>query len=637
MDALTSPIVILHVDDYAPSRYPRTKALRDAGYTVIEADTGEAAIQKAREHTPALVILDVNLPDMSGFEVCRSIKQDPRTTHVLVLHVSATAIGIQSRLNGLENGADSYLTEPVDSDELLAHVAALLRLRTAEHRARQAHTTLAAIVNAAPLPMVAIARSGTVVMWNPAAERMFGLTEAEARRVAWPLTGDPRTEELRAKVASVQDAGGFTGFETVATGREGLTLHVSVSAAPLHGNGFDDGVLLMYEDISSRKQAEAERTRALVESEQANRAKDEFLAVLSHELRTPLNAVLGWIRMLRRGEVLPDRSSHALAVIERNAVAQVRLIEDILDVSRIISGKLQLVSVVVDLLQVVRRGIDALQPQTDAKHLTLVAELPPVPVYVEGDPTRLEQLLGNLLSNAVKFTSPGGTIRIALRYAEGEARIVVQDSGTGIDPSFLPYVFERFTQGNSSSTRQHGGLGLGLALVRHLAESHGGSVRAESRGLGWGSTFTVMLPTVDGVARPAEILSRAEETLRGTRVLIVDDHPDSREMVAELLRAYDAEPMSVEGASQALGALDTFKPDVIVADLGMPNEDGFALLRRVRQWFDATVAATPVIALSGYASADDRARAERAGFAAHAAKPVDGPELVRIIRQAIQG
>jgi PAS domain S-box-containing protein len=623
--------VILHVDDYAPGRYARTRALQEAGYVVVEATSGEAAIRAARDHHPALAILDVNLPDMSGLEVCRVLKQDPLTSQVLVLHVSATAIGLKSRLEGLENGADSYLTEPVDTDELLAQVAALLRLRSAEQRVEQAHATLAAVLDAAPLPMIAIGRDGVVVMWNRAAERVFGPTSASARGRTWPPPGDAH-DELRLRISRVHETAGFTGVETTVTRDDRSVLRVSVSAAPLQGNGFDDGVLLIYEDITSRKLAEEQVARALVASEITNRAKDEFLAVLSHELRTPLNAVLGWIRMLRRGELAPGRAAHALAVIERNAIAQVRLVEDILDVSRIVSGKLHLTPMDVDLAHVVRTAVDAAQPLADAKQLTVALDVPQTVVPVRGDPSRLEQIVANLLGNAIKFSSLDGAIRVTLQEQHGCAVLAVADQGAGIEPEFLPFVFDRFSQGNSTTTRSHGGLGLGLAIVRHLVEAHGGTATVQSEGSGRGSTFTVTLPLVDATELGCDVLPGPAAALQDVRALVVD----GRDGLRDMLHTHGAEVTAVTRVADALQGIDMVRPDVIVVDLETASDDGYALVQRVRNWFDPGIAATPVIAINGETSVEGRARAAGAGFASHLTAPVDGEQLVDAIRSVLR-
>jgi PAS domain S-box-containing protein len=618
--------IILNVDDYGPGRYARSRVLRGAGYVVVEAATGAEALRLVHDRKPHLVVLDVNLPDMSGFDVCRRIKEDPATAHMVVLHLSASSVGVDSRLQGLGSGGDSYLTEPVEPEELVANVGALLRLRTAEHALRRAHGTLATIVQASPLAVIAIDDGDRVQMWNAAAERLFGWAAAEVTGSPCALVPPEQNGNFARQLAHAREGRPFTGFETVGVRRDGSRVEVSVSASPLGDTS--QGLLLMVEDIGPRKLAERDAVRLFEEARRANRANDDFLAVLSHELRTPLNAMLGWVRMLQRGEVAGDRLTHALTVIERNALAQVRLIEDILDVSRIVSGKLQIRVDAVDLAQVARVAIEAVQPQADAKHIALTVNILQAPIVIAGDAHRLQQIVQNLMSNAVKFTPDGGRVRLSIEAGDGEARISVEDSGSGIEPAFLPHVFERFRQANTSYTRQHGGLGLGLAIVRHLVDAHGGTVVAHSAGLDQGSTFTITLPlmaaNMDGPSGPAF----PDGTLEGKRVLVVDDHEDSREMLITLLVTHGAVARGVGSVGAAIALLPAFHADVIIADVGMPGEDGYALLSRVRQSPDAAMARTPVIAVTGYASTEDRAQSAAAGFAGHISKPVDPAALI---------
>jgi hypothetical protein len=626
--------VILNVDDYSPGRYARSRVLRGAGYQVVEAATGAEALRLVHDEKPHLVVLDVNLPDMSGYEVCRRIKEDPATAHMVVLHLSASSVGLESRLRGLGSGGDSYLTEPVEPEELVANVAALLRLRTAEHALRQAHATLATIVDASPLAMVAVDVGGRVQMWNSAAERVFAWTATEVAGRPCPCVAPEVADQFERQLAQARNGHAFTGFETEGIRRDGSRVEVSVSASPLRDAA--EGLLLIFEDITARKAAEREAARLFEEARVANRAKDDFLAVLSHELRTPLNAMLGWVRMLQRGEVSGDRVGHALTVIERNAMAQVRLIEDILDVSRIVSGKLQIQVDAIDLAQVARLAVEAVQPQAETRQITVSTAIPEAAILVAGDAHRLQQIVLNLLSNAVKFTPDGGRVRLAIEEAGSNARITVQDSGSGIDSAFLPYVFERFRQANTSATRQHGGLGLGLAIVRHLVEAHGGTVAADSAGRDQGSTFTITLPLVSAQVDRPGCAASSGATLEGTRVLAVDDHDDSRDMLVTLLAAHGAVVRGVRSVPEALAAVQAFRADVIVADLGMPGEDGYTLLARLRRSPDAATARTPVIALTGFAAVEDRAQTAAAGFAGHIAKPIEGPELIAGILEVLR-
>jgi signal transduction histidine kinase len=375
-------------------------------------------------------------------------------------------------------------------------------------------------------------------------------------------------------------------------------------------------------------------------SEQANRAKDEFLGVVSHELRTPLNAILGWSQLLGREKVVnPAILAKGLAVIERNSRAQVKLIEDILDVSRIISGKLRLELRPIELESSLRAAIEVIRPSAEAKGVSLRAALSQG-TMVLGDPDRLQQVLCNLLSNAVKFTPSGGQVDAAIELTGRSVRVMVLDSGKGIDAEFLPYVFERFRQADSTTTRRHGGLGLGLAIVRHVVELHGGSVRALSDGLDRGSTFVVKLPLYQGgdvgpdrelgvrVARDTDPGAMAR--LDGIRVLVVDDEPDAREVLGTILGAAGAKVELAGSAKAALESLALFAPDVLVSDVGMPGEDGYALIRRVRE-SASRFARVPAVALTAYASPEDARQAVLAGFDTHLAKPVEPATLTLLV------
>jgi PAS domain S-box-containing protein len=631
------PITVLNVDDYEPGRYSRSRILRNAGFNVLEATTGREALDLVRAARPQLVLLDVNLPDMSGFEVCRQIKGDPALAQILVLHMSATSVSTNSKVKGLAAGADSYFAEPVDPDELIANIHALLRLKRAEEQLRQANIILQAIVTSSPVGIIATDTAGVVQQWNAAAERMFGWTAQEV--VGGPLPIFPGEDGVPFHGWVDRAAAGETasGFEATPVRRDGSPIDVSLSLAPLcDGGGRIAGVLALLEDITARKRAARDVARLYEEAQEANRTKDAFLATLSHELRTPLNAMLGWVRMLRSGNLPEDRQAHALEVIERNTFTQVRLTEDILDVSRIVSGKLRLRSEPVDLARVVEAAAENMRPAADAAgvglHVSADGRRDARRLTMLGDPQRLQQVVANLLSNAVKFTAAGGRIEVELRGAPDRAHIVVRDTGIGIDPALLPLVFERFRQGDSSPSRAHGGLGLGLAIARHLVEAHGGSIAAESGGPGRGSTFTVALP-IAAVAIPGGTPFTEEAgsavSLHPLRVLLVEDDADSRGLLETTLAARGALVQSAATAASALALLECEPFDVLVADIGLPHADGYSLLREVRSV--PSLADLPAVAVTGFASEEDRQRSEAAGYAAHVPKPVDLDMLARII------
>lgn len=392
--------------------------------------------------------------------------------------------------------------------------------------------------------------------------------------------------------------------------------------------------------------AQRERRRA----EEANRAKDEFLAVVSHELRTPLNAILGWSTMLNAGTLSADQSQRATQTIERNARAQAQLIEDLLDVSRIITGNMRLKAEPVDLALVIEAALEIVRPAADAKGVTLEQrfEQPVAPLLGDGD--RLQQVFWNLLSNAVKFTPRGGSVEVALARAEPHFVVQVHDSGQGIPTSFLPHVFQRFRQLDASSTRKTGGLGLGLAIVRHLVELHGGQVEVASEGEGKGSVLTVRLPIGAELRRaPSEPPSISERgatmirrtaragrsSLTGIRVLVVDDDVDARELVAAVLVEHGAQVTAAAAAGEALERLLDERHDVLISDIGMPVEDGYVLMERVRALPPSQGGRTPAIALTAYAHNSDRAKALLAGYTAHATKPIDPVELIQIIHSIL--
>ena len=382
-----------------------------------------------------------------------------------------------------------------------------------------------------------------------------------------------------------------------------------------------------------------ERTAAQGQALSANRMKDEFLATLSHELRTPLTAILGWAQLLRSVDRASPEVDHGLDVIERNAHTQVRIIEDLLDVSRIISGKLRLDVQSIDLAEVIHQALAAISPAADAKGVQVQSRFNPLPGAVRGDPARLQQVVWNLLSNAVKFTPKGGRINVNLEQVSSHIEISVADTGEGIEPDFLPYVFDRFRQSDSSTTRRHGGLGLGLAIVRQIVELHGGQVHVESAGRGCGAKFTVRLPmaAVQDHARLApHPLSESDLAkkqtpvdLSGVRVLVVDDEPDARDLISRVLIGSHAEVQTAGSATEALELLKQYRPHILMSDIGMPERDGYDLIQEVRSTL--TPKQMPAVALTAFARTEDKTRALEAGVQSHIVKPVDAGELTRVV------
>ncbi len=399
--------------------------------------------------------------------------------------------------------------------------------------------------------------------------------------------------------------------------------------------------------------AQAEREQILTREQTArqqaeadNRLKDEFLATVSHELRTPLTAILGWTQFMRRGRLDAPTVEHALDVIDRNGQAQLHLVEDLLDVSRIISGKLRLDVRAVDLTSVIGAALDAARPAATAKSITLHTTLDPQAAHVSGDADRLQQVVWNLVNNAVKFTPADGRVAVSTRPAGAAVEISVTDTGEGIAPEFLPYVFDRFRQADGRMTRAHGGLGLGLAIARQLVELHGGTIAVTSAGTGRGATFTVTLPLLAPQCAPVEaalsspspppvMLGAAEfeckMELAGVRVLVVDDEADARELFAITLTECGAQVLTAASAAEALALIEQERPDALLADIGMPEQDGYALITQVRQLPPERGGRTPAAAITAYARAEDRMRALRAGFQTHLPKPIKDAELITLV------
>jgi signal transduction histidine kinase len=430
------------------------------------------------------------------------------------------------------------------------------------------------------------------------------------------------------------------------TGRLVGVLHVG-AASTRH---FTDEDLELLRQAGERVARAVERAQlverehaARAEAEAASRTKDEFLAVLSHELRTPLNAIFGWARMLQSGRLEREATTQALDIIVRNADMQVRLIDDLLDISRIVAGRMRLDVQPVDLRVVVQAALDAVEPAIAAKEIRLQSLLDPRAASATGDPSRLQQVVWNLLVNAVKFTPKGGRVEVLLRRVDSHVEIVVSDTGQGIRPELLPHIFERFRQADSSTTRAHAGLGLGLALVRHLVELHGGSVTAESPGEGKGARFTVTLPLAATVIPPDSGATRVSPaaraalpaptgpSLRGVRVLAVDDDRDSLALVARIITDASGEARTASSATEGLRVLLSWHPDVLVSDIEMPGEDGYTFIRKVRELDASEGGKTPAVALTAYGRTADRVRTLSAGYSMHVPKPVDPVELATII------
>jgi len=536
----------------------------------------------------------------------------------------------------------------------------LVEARAAKKSDELLHETgqhLEALVEASPLAIMVVNDTAQVQLWNPAAERIFGWLSAEVIGRQMPIIPAEKLTTFQSSFRAIPKAAKATSIretEVSCLRKNGSSLELEVWEAPLQdASGAFALTLYILADISARKQAEEERSDLLnraqtarLEAERTSRLKDEFLATLSHELRTPLNAILGWARLLRGGQLDTETASRAIESVERNAKIQTKLVEDILDVSRIITGKWRLETRPVDLCASVESSLDAIRTSVEAKEITLETDLDSRVGLILGDPGRVQQILWNLLSNAVKFTPKRGHIQVRVAREGANAAISVKDDGKGISEEFLPYVFERFRQADGTLTRKFGGLGLGLAIARHLSELHGGTIEVESAGENQGSKFTVKLPLLTewgserltgevirfpSVAAVDPAPPELSTALKGLRILVVDDEPNSRELLLTLLSHCGAEVEAGSCATEALTEVARFKPDVLISDIEMPDQDGYFLVRKLRSLEDDQGQRLPAVALTAHARTEDRMQALAAGFDTHVSKPVEPAELVTVV------
>jgi PAS domain S-box-containing protein len=566
----------------------------------------------------------------------------------------------------IPQGNFSVVERPVRTSTLVSMIRSSLRARgrqyqVREHLARQQEAQREIrdaeqrfrwlVENVADYAIFMIDLEGRVASWNSGAAQMLGYDAEEilGQPTARLFEDDGATLRREMQDARANGRAATTGWRLRKDGRR-LFVEGVLTAVP-DEQGRLLGFAKLMRDVTERRRIEAEREQLLQsertarsEAERSGRMKDEFLATLGHELRTPLNAILGWAQALRHTNAVSGELAEGIAVIERNARAQAQIIADLLDMSGIISGKVRLEMQRVDLASVVEASVNAVRPAAQAKDIRLKVTLDGIAGDVSGDPNRLQQVFWNLLTNAVKFTPKAGQVAVSLARVNSHLEVSVVDNGEGIDPAFLPHVFERFRQADASTTRRHGGLGLGLSIVRQLVELHGGSISALSEGAGKGATFRVVLPLTTAAAHAsaaeeprqrraaeAEPMSVASTIdLEGVKVLVVDDEPDARSLIERLLRDRDAEVMTAASAKEALDLLAHDEPDVLISDIGMPKEDGYSLLRRIRKLKGAK-ARLPAIALTAYARPEDRAKAIEAGYQLHLAKPVEASTLIAMV------
>jgi len=624
---------ILVVDDNPATRYSTSRVLRGAGWTVIEAENGQGAIEKACQGID-LMVLDVNLPDFDGFEVCRRIRAQDSMVRLPVLHLSATFT------------QDGYLTHPIEPPVLVATVNAFLRARQAEADLRESEARFKSVFDNAPIGVALLDENLAFVDGNAAMRELLGRErEAIVGHSIDEFVAPAMRDTIQAVHRDVGAAGVWRGMLTLLRA-DGAQVESDWNLSKQETPGLR---LAIVADVTDRLRYEKERERLLASErtareavENANQLKDDFLATLSHELRTPLNAIIGWAQVARTGQLPPAEVDKALDVIERNGRVQADMIADLLDISRITSGKIRLNLQKVNPAEVIEAALAAVQPNSFAKGVRLEKFLDAAAGAVNADPARLQQVVWNLVTNAVKFTPAGGLVEVELRARDRLVEIVVRDNGIGFSESLLPQIFDRFRQGEGGSAREHGGLGLGLAIVKQLVEMHGGTVKAESPGRGQGATFSVTLPVagarLDPVHVPFQIqlgasTPRVEEKpidLSGVRVLVVEDDPDSLALLVRIVSDCKAEVQGVDNVSEALERVDKFQPQVLVSDLGMPRQDGFDLIRALRAE-GHSVKELPAIALTAFARGEDRQRALKAGFQFHLAKPVEASELTTAV------
>jgi len=645
--AQSTPRILVVEDDAKMRRV--LELLLSGHWTVETAADAAAAITATRERPPDLVLTDLLLPGMDGYDFLRRLRAEAGTRTLPVIVISGLTEEAD-RLKALEAGANDYLIKPFSERELMLRVTTHLEMGFLRREAalRESETQLRGILEGALDAVVGMDANGNVIDWNAQAETTFGFTRAEAtgRRLA-ELIIPPQFREAHARGLEKYLETGEGPLlnrrvEVEGQRKDGTRVPIELAITVVKGWGFYR-FNAFARDISDRRAADAERNRLLEEAREANRMKDEFLAMLSHELRTPLSAIVGWAHMLRTGGLDEPTVARAIETIDRNAKVQNQLIEDILDVSRIVAGKFHLDMRSVDLVRIVEAAIDTVAPLAASKGVELrqdlSAEIGPCCPAV-GDPDRLQQVVWNLLTNAIKFTPKGGAVTVEVRRHDepAEFEILVRDTGQGISAEFLPHIFERFRQAGTG-TRRHGGLGLGLSIVRHIVEMHGGNVMATSGGEGQGSVFTLRLPVVEageeGQRMPA--LSREEGGLEeaprldGVRVLVVEDEADARHLLAAVLQKRGARVFMASSGAEALEMLERDRPDVLLSDIALQDQDGYELIRKVRALSAERGGRIPAAALTGYGRLEDRMRALSAGFQLHAAKPVEPAELIAVV------
>jgi PAS domain S-box-containing protein len=627
--------LILNVDDNDGARYAKSRILSRAGFVVIEAANGTEALERARDSLPDLILLDVKLPDINGFEVCRQIKATPETAGILVLQTSAAAVQSIDRIRGLDGGADSYLIEPIEPAELIAHVRALLRVRRAEGALRESEERFRQMAeNIDDVFWMLDPSTDQLLYVSPAYRRLWGDAAPAPVPGSGHWAGHIHAEDEAAVETAYRALAGGTPYEIEyrIVRPDGDTRWVAERAFTVRDTR--DRIYRLagiVNDISERKANE-------MMLRDADRRKDEFLAMLAHELRNPLAPIRNAIELLDPSRApAPQDFETMRAVIGRQVRHLSRLVDDLLDVARITQGKITLRQENVSLAAAIEAAIETVAPALDKKAHTLKTETPDDSLYVIGDGVRIAQVLGNILSNAVKYTPQGGEILIDVRESDEVVQIAVRDNGVGMSAETIPVIFELFVQSQNSLERSEGGLGIGLPLARTLVELHGGQLEAFSGGPGHGSEFIVSLPLARAVqiAEPAPAAAAAAAVVAprdpgpALRLLLVDDSVDAATLLAMVLEADGYDVRVAHEGKQALEVAAQFEPEIVLLDLGLPGMDGFQLAREMRKLVHTANAL--LVAVTGYGQAADRLRSQEAGFDHHLVKPVSADEIQRVI------
>lgn len=719
--AFDAKVNILLVDDHSENLLALEAILQSLGQNLVRATSGAQALRCLLSQDFAVILLDVQMPDMDGFETAALIRQRERSHYTPIIFLTAFSTSESMVFKGYSLGAVDYLFKPIESAILKSKVAAFVDLfqKTAQverqaaeiiamnAQLRKSEEQFRSLSACSPVGIFLTDIAGRCTYTNPRYQTILGLNPAESLAVDWwqSLDLEDQAQELADWFICIREGKEYAGEFRILT-PAGILRWINLRSSPMFS---DQGEVVSYvgtvEDISEqhaalreRQQAEEERIKlireqaALKEAKAANRMKDEFLATLSHELRTPLNSILGWSKILRNRKLDETATARALETIERNARLQEQLIEDILDVSRIIRGKLFLNRCPINLVSVIEAAVDTVRLQAEAKNIlvdflivstdigkqkiitleepekfTVSSSFPisltssALPFLVSGDPDRLQQVVWNLLTNAIKFTPQGGQVEIRLSVvsnpekqlpAQSYAQIQVSDTGIGIKPDFLKYVFDRFRQADGSTTRTQAGLGLGLAIAHHLVELHGGSIHADSAGEGLGATFTVKLPLLEqqnslsveesGVTRETEETIEPNSPtflnpspLDNLLVLVVDDDPDTRHFLTIALQESGARVKAAASVKEALSEIQQYPPDILISDIGMPTEDGYTLIRKLRLLEAEQGGQIPAIALTAYAREEDTTAALTAGFNMYASKPVELTTLINMITKLV--